>query len=118
MIAEKLGVKPNETSLLAAQLTDADAERSEKVLVTYTVAFFKSVFTGKVQKLMKKKSKKWPEVLFDTVSLNEKSRKGNNGTETQPVISGAGLQFMNDKAMGVGKAIGMGLLALFILTYT
>ncbi|KAF2444357.1 hypothetical protein P171DRAFT_494657 [Karstenula rhodostoma CBS 690.94] len=118
LIAQKLGVKPNETSLVAAQLTDADAVRSERALVTYTVAFFKSVFTGKVQKLMKGGSKKWPEVVFDTVSLNEKIGKGGTGTDAQPVYSGAGAHSMDDRAVGVGKAIGMGLLALFLLEDT
>ncbi|OAF99746.1 uncharacterized protein CC84DRAFT_1264113 [Paraphaeosphaeria sporulosa] len=113
LIAQKLGVKPNQTSLVAAQLTDADAERNEKVLVTYTAAFFKSVFTGKVEELMKGKSNKWPEVIFDSFSLNEKSRKGVNETDVQPVDNGAREQ----KARARGMALGMGLLALVISTY-
>ncbi|KAF9731490.1 hypothetical protein PMIN06_000403 [Paraphaeosphaeria minitans] len=113
LIAQTLGVKPNGTSVVAAQLTDADAQRSEKALVTYTTAFFKSVFTGKVQKLMKGRSKKWPEVVFDSVSLNEKSKNGGNGTDAQPVNNGV----LEIQALGVGKAIGMVFLALFTVWY-
>lgn len=116
LIAQKLDINPNETSLMAAQFTDTDAERNEVVLVTYTVAFFRSVFTGKVQTLMQKKSKKWPEVIFDSISLNEKNAKkknGSNGTDPQ--------QFKNDgagaKAMGMETAIGMGFIALSVLVY-
>jgi hypothetical protein len=115
LLVQKLGVKPNDTSLEATQLTDADAERTEKVLVTYTVAFFKSVFTGKVQKLMKKKNKKWPEVIFDSVDLGDKSKKGGNGTDAQLVDSGSVRQFECDTTMGVGMVVGMVSLAMFLL---
>jgi hypothetical protein len=116
LLVQKLGVKPNDTSLEATQLTDTDAERTEKVLVTYTVAFFKSVFTGKVQKLMKKKkNKKWPEVIFDSVDLGDKSKKGGNGTDAQLVDSGSMRQFECDTTMGVGMVVGMVSLAMFLL---
>jgi hypothetical protein len=81
----------------------------------YTAAFFKSVFTGKVQKLMKKKSKQWPEVIFDSVYLGDKSKKGGNETGVQPVDSGAGRQFESDKARRVGTVVGLAFLAMFLL---
>jgi len=84
-----------------------------KIGRSYTVAFFKSVFTGKVQKLLKAESEKWPEVIFDTFDLNAKGENSTKGAA--PYVSGGSGLVESNRVRGIGQAICMICLMLFML---